>query len=451
MQAHGLPAARPSGLADAPVIRYKVLGRAGRHRVPSFISESEAMAEERVIIHVDMDAFFAAVEQRDNPALRGKPVVVGADPKDGKGRGVVSTASYEARAYGIHSAQPISQAYRCCPHAVFLPVDMEKYGRESDRVRQILSAFTPQLEFVSIDEAHLDVSGSLRLFGGKRELARQLQQRIERETGLTASLGVAPNKLVAKIASDLQKPRGLVVVEPEEVEQFLRPLEVRRLPGVGPKLQQALTALGVRTIGDLADRPREELQERFGAGGLSLWDMAHGIDDSPVEEEREVKSIGHEHTFEVDTNDAAVIRATLMELCERTARRLRKAGLEGRTVTTKVRFEDFTTVTRRQTLEAGTVAEAAEIFRMAEQNHVAAHAGRRKVRLVGVTVSGLQQAGKAPGGRQTRLFGAAGPHRRGDIRLRLARAEDAVKDRFGEDAIRRGASLRRPEPDEDGD
>ena len=400
------------------------------------------MSGERTIIHVDMDAFFAAVEQRDDPSIRGKPVVIGADPKGGAGRGVVSTASYEARAYGIHSAQPISQAYRLCPHAAFLPCDGAKYGRESRRIRGIFNEFTPQVQAVSIDEAYLDVTGSLRLFGGKRRLAEQLQERIEEETGLTASLGVAPNKLVAKIASDLKKPRGLVIVEPGEVEAFLRPLDVGRIPGIGPKLQGALRALGVRTIGDLAEVPEAELVDRFGDYGHDLWRRAHGRDDSPVHEEREVRSMGHEHTFETDTSDLGLVRSTLMHLCEKTARRLRRAGLAGRVVTTKVRFEGFTTLTRRRTLEAP-ASEASEVYEAALENLRAAKVGRRKVRLIGVSVSGFNAApGSSAGGFQTLLFGEPEAASADDVRVRLARAEDAVKDRFGENALRRGASFR---------
>jgi nucleotidyltransferase/DNA polymerase involved in DNA repair len=393
------------------------------------------MAAERVIIHVDMDAFFAAVEQRDRPELRGKPVVVGADPKGGKGRGVVSTASYEARAYGIHSAQPISQAYHLCPHAAFLPVDMDRYERESERIRGVLSEFTPQMQFVSIDEAYLDVTASLRLFGGKRAVAERIQERIKEETGLTASLGVGPNKLVAKIASDLKKPRGRVIVEAEQVEEFLRPLDVRRLPGVGPRTEQSLRAAGVRTMGDLAGIPVQELRSRFGAWGEYLWDEAHGRDESPVEQTEEVKSVGHEHTFEEDTDDRDLIMTTLMDLSEQTARRARKGARQGRTVTTKVRFEDFTTITRQQTL-LEPVMDAAEIYAAALENLAAARMGRRKVRLVGVQVSAFLQQQR--GARQAGLFDAEG---RGDVRVRIARAEDAVKDKFGEGAIRRGASL----------
>ncbi len=396
------------------------------------------MRDERVIIHVDMDAFFASVEQRDRPELRGQPVVVGADPKGGKGRGVVSTASYEARAHGIHSAQPISQAYRLCPQAHFLGVDFEKYGTESDRIREVLLQFTPQIQFASVDEAYLDVTASLRLFGGKRAIADRVQRRIEEERRLTASLGVAPNKLVAKIASDLKKPRGLVIVEPHEIECFLRPLPIRRLPGVGPKMEQTLTALGIRTIGDVADLSLAELQRRFGRWGEYLSDAAHGRDDSPVEEGGEAKSIGHEHTFEEDTGDRDAILRTLMDLCESTARRMRQAEVRGRTVTTKIRFEDFTTLTRQQTLREP-VMEAAEIYAAALENLAAAEIGTRRVRLVGVQVSGFGEEDHARAMRQEPLFRSPAEPR--DVRVRIARAEDAVKDRFGDDAIRRGSSL----------
>jgi nucleotidyltransferase/DNA polymerase involved in DNA repair len=405
------------------------------------------MGKERVIIHVDMDAFFAAIEQRDRPQLQGRPVVVGADPKAGEGRGVVSTCSYEARRYGIHSAQPISQAYRLCPDGVYLPVDGEKYSRESRRVREILSGFTPQIQPISIDEAFLDVTGSLRLFGGKRPLAERIRRRIEEETGLTASLGVAPNKLVAKIASDLDKPRGLVIVEPDRVEQFLRPLEVRRLPGVGPRMQQSLREMGVRTIGDLARLGEDELRERLGEWGADLHRKALGRDESPVERGDEAKSVGHEHTFAEDTADRDELLRMLMRLCEKTARRARKAGLRGRTVTTKVRFGDFTTLTRQQTLPEP-VAEAGELYAAALENLAAAEVGERKVRLIGVSISGFGEEGE--GLRQTALFPEPSPAVKETLAHRIARAEDAVKDRFGEEAIRRGASLPNRPSEEDG-
>jgi len=388
-------------------------------------------------VHVDMDAFFASIEQRENPAYRGRPVVVGADPRGGKGRGVVATCSYEARRYGVRSAQPISEAYRRCPHAVFLPVRRDLYEKVAGEVRQILQEFTPDIEPVSIDEAFLDVSRTVGLFGSKHRLAQLIRRRIEEGTGLTASLGVGPNKLVAKIASDMRKPRGLVIVEPQEVRAFLDPLPVERLWGVGERMQEALAAMGIHTIGELARADPEALRKRFGRTGQHLWHLAQGRDERPVTPPAEAKSIGHEHTFDSDTDDAELIASTLMWLCEKVARRLREAGRRGRTVTTKVRLADFTTLTRACTLEHG-LDDAVEIWHAARANLRRAGARGRKVRLVGVSVSGLETTGA----RQTLLFEhrPKGPERREKLR-RLARTVDRIKERFGEDALRTGASL----------
>ena len=395
------------------------------------------MADERVIVHVDMDAFFAAIEQRDNPGYRGKPVVVGADPKGGQGRGVVSTCSYEAREYGIHSAQPISEAYRRCPHAVFLPVRMEAYRQASEQIREIFREFTPVIEPLSIDEAFLDVSGSLRLFGGKRKLAEELQRRIEERTDLTASLGVAPNKLVAKIASDLEKPEGLVIVEPGEVTDFLHPMPVGRLWGVGPKSKEALAKLGIHTIGDLAGRDPDEIEARFGKHGRDMWNLARGRDARPVQPETETKSVGHEHTFETDTDDPELLASTLMRLAEKVAYRLRRNRLRGRTVTTKLRFEDFTTLTRASTLNRPTDS-APEIYGVAGSKLERIDMRGRKIRLIGVSVSSLKEAGM----RQSSLFRAGGEDDSGEDRERLLhRAVDMIRARFGHGAIRRGTSL----------
>ncbi len=392
----------------------------------------------RVIMHLDMDAFFAAIEQRDNPEYRGKPVVVGADPQGGVGRGVVSTCSYEARPYGIHSAQPINEAYRRCPDAIFLPVRMHAYEHESKQIRAILRDFTPDIEPISIDEAFLDVTGCLRLFGGKRELARRMQHRIEDERNLTASVGVAPNKLVAKIASDMDKPEGFVVVEPDEVDSFLRPLAVGRLWGVGEKTEASLTSLGIKTVGDLADFDRRELARRFGKHGEQMWALAHGSDERPVKPRGEAKSVGREHTFKEDTGDAELIGATLMRLCEDVARRLRKAGQRGVTVTTKIRFEDFSTFTRATTLE-GPVDDAVDINSAACANLDRVKLKGRKVRLIGVSVSGLQR----PDLRQKSLFAQADEGAASEEKKKaLGQAIDKIKDRFGEDALQRGASFR---------
>ena len=403
------------------------------------------MGRERIIIHIDMDAFFAAIEQRDDPSLRGKPVVVGADPKGGKGRGVVSTCSYEAREYGIRSAMPISEAWRRCPHACFVPGHGELYARESRRIREILESFTPDVEPISIDEAFLDVTSSLHLFARtKRELAELIQQRICDETQLTCSLGVAPSKMVAKVASDLEKPRGIVVVEPDEVEAFLRPLPVGSLWGVGKKMRAALEELGVQTIGDLADLDQQELTRRFGKHGEHLWNLARGIDDREVEEGEPAKSIGHEHTFSTDTADRRLLAATLMDLCEQVAQRLHKAALRGRTVTTKIRFDDFTTLTRATTLDEP-IADAATIYQVATANLDRARIGRRKIRLIGVALSGF---GQAPP-RQLALFDEPDAEREAK-RRQLGDAVGRIKDRFGHDALHHGTALDRP-PDTEHD
>lgn len=406
------------------------------------IAAEDQRASERVIVHVDMDAFFAAIEQRDNPELRGRPVIVGADPKEGRGRGVVSTCSYEAREFGVHSAQPIREAWRRCPHGIYLRVRMEAYVAESRKIRRIFQEATPDVEPVSIDEAFLDVSGSLHLFGGKRALAERLQQRVEEETELTASLGVAPNKLVAKIASDLEKPRGLVIVESEEVEAFLRPLPVGRLWGVGKKTQAALERLGVRTIGDLADRAPHELRERFGKAGEDLWDLAHGRDARPVQAAGEAKSVGHEHTFEHDITDRRRLLATLMDLCEKTAHRLRQAGLRGRTVTTKVRVEDFTTFTRATTLRRP-LDDAAPIYQAAVANLARVDLRGHKVRLIGVSLSRFEP-GKA---QQLSLFDDGEPRAREKER-RIGDVIAQIKTKFGHEALHQGTTLEGRAPDE---
>jgi len=397
---------------------------------------------ERVIVHLDMDAFFAAVEQRDRPELRGLPVVVGADPKGGRGRGVASTCSYEARRFGIRSAMPISEAWRRCPTAIFLPVRMEAYAQASEVVFNVLDEFTPDVEPVSIDEAFLDVSRSIHLFGTKLGLAERIRERIETETPLTASMGIAPCKMVAKIASDLRKPRGIVIVEPDEVEGFLRPLPVAKLWGVGTRTQEALDRLGIRTIGELAARPREELIRHFGRQGEDLCDLAHGRDDRPVETAGEAKSIGHENTFEHDTRDPRLVASTLMELCEGVALRLRRAGLQGRTVTTKIRFEDFTTLTRATTVESP-VDAAAGIYQIASANLGRVAVKGHKIRLIGVSVSGFEARV-----RQLTLFGDTPRDAPGGEKQRLiADAIDRIKTRFGHDALHHGTTLDRPKDD----
>jgi DNA polymerase-4 len=375
-----------------------------------------------------MDAFYASVEQRDRPELRGRPVVVGADPR---GRGVVSAASYEARRFGIHSAMPIGRAYRLCPTAVFLPVDMETYARESERIMAILADFTPLVEPLSLDEAFLDVTGSEALHGSGLDIARRIKARIRDEVGLTASAGVAPNKFVAKIASDLEKPDGLVVVDAGQEAAFLRDLPLRRLWGVGPAAERELAALGARTIGDLVRLGRTRLEARLGAAsGAHLCELAQGIDDRPVVPWHDPKSIGAEETFERDTKDVGLLRATLLAQADRVASELRAGGFRGRTVTLKLRFADFQTLTRRGTGEAPT-ADAGEIFRRA-WGAFSKVPRTQAVRLIGLSVSGLARADDP---HQLGLFD------RPDRADRLGRVTDEVRSRFGPSALVRGSLL----------
>ena len=302
----------------------------------------------RTILHVDLDAFFAAVEQRDRPELRGKPVVVGGGgPGD---RGVVSAASYEARRFGIRSAMPLRTAAALCPNAIFLPVDGRKYQGVSREVMAILRRYTPLLEPISIDEAFLDVTGTEALFGPGDAVARRIKDDVVRELGLTVSVGVATTKLVAKIASDLQKPDGLVVVPPGEEAAFLAPLAISRLWGVGEATATALREYEVRTLGDLAALPVDLLVRRFGKHGATLHDRALGIDDDPVAEAGQAKSISHEHTFDIDTNDRETIERTLLAMAEGVAGRLRSAGLKASTVQVKICDSTFRTMTRQRTL-----------------------------------------------------------------------------------------------------
>jgi nucleotidyltransferase/DNA polymerase involved in DNA repair len=376
-----------------------------------------------------MDAFYAAVEQRDDPSLRGRPVIVGADPKGGRGRGVVSTASYEARRFGVASAMPISQAFKLCPHGVYLPVAMDKYARVSSQVMEILGHFSDLVEPVSIDEAFLDVTGSRRALGDGETIARRLKTEIQRETALTASVGVASSKLVAKVASDMRKPDGLVVVPPGGECDFLAPLPVRRLWGVGPKVEESLATLGVRTIGELAALPPERLARRFGSHGHDLLALARGLDDRPVVSDHgEAKSMGQEHTYESDTADLGRLRRTLLDLADGVAQRLRHHGLRARTITLKYRDETFHTATRAETLTAP-VDSGNDLFRTAWALFRGVH-GQRKVRLLGIYASGF---GAAAG--QLGLFpNPASP---------ADRLRDTLEARFGTRALTRASLLER--------
>jgi len=388
---------------------------------------------DRTILHVDLDAFFAAVEQRDRPELRGQPVIVGGGgPSD---RGVVSAASYEARVFGVHSAMPLREAGRVCPHGIFLPVDGAKYLAVSREVMTILRRFTPLVEPISIDEAFLDVTASRALFGDGAAVARLIKDAVHDEIGLTISVGVARTKLVAKIASDLRKPDGLVVVPAGEEAAFLAPLPVKRLWGVGEQTATALRDYGVATIGDLAALPPDLLGRRFGKHGESLTQRARGIDADAVSDPADAKSIGHEHTFDVDTADRETIERTLLAMAEGVAGRLRAGGLKAGTIAVKIRDSSFRTITRQRTLPEPT--DLTEPIWHVAMDLARPEVRGIRVRLLGVTASHLEMPD------QMELFEADDVRRR-----RAVEAADDIRRRFGERAVTRarliGAALPSP-------
>ncbi len=381
----------------------------------------------RQIIHLDMDAFYASVEMLDQPELRGKPVIVGGPSH----RGVVSAASYEARTYGVHSAMPIVAARKLCPLGVFLPVRMARYREVSEQIMAIFHRFTPLVEPLSLDEAFLDVTASIMLLGSGETIAREIKRLVREETGLTVSAGVASSKLVAKIASDLKKPDGLIVVPPGEEREFLAPLPIGRLWGVGSTTAKAMTLMGIRTIGNLARLPLPLLTAKFGAShGEHLRLVAQGIDEREVEPEQEAKSIGNEETFEKDLRGRQVIERELLALSTRVARRLRRHGVCGRTITLKVKYHDFKQITRSVTLPVATCDEG-ELYGTVKTLLVKTEAGRVPVRLLGVSVSGLA-AGEREG--QLSLFAAA--QKKSGKQQGLHAAVDRITGKYGQQAIK---------------
>ena len=383
-----------------------------------------------MILHVDMDAFYASVEERDRPELAGNPVIVGGTPE---GRGVVATANYEARKFGVHSAMPASTAKRLCPRAIFLPSRLDHYGSVSDEIREIFHRVTPLVEPLSLDEAFLDVTGSQSLFGSSVEIGRKVKREIRDELQLVASVGVAPNKFLAKVASDLDKPDGFVVVDPECVQAFLDPLPVGRLWGVGRVTGKVFERLGVRTIGQVRQVPLDVLHQHFGAHGEHLWRLAQGIDDRRVIPDREAKSISHETTFAEDIDDMELLRAWLVELSEQVGRRLRRHRLHGRTVHLKVRFSDFHTITRATTLPDPTDVTHEIWQAAAEMLSERLPARGLPVRLIGVGVSGFDK----PVHTQRMLF--EDPER--VAQTNLDKAVDEIRDRFGPSSLSRASGL----------
>ena len=376
---------------------------------------------------MDLDAFYASVEQRRRPELRGRAVIVGGGGEGQTARAVVSAASYEARRFGVHSAMPLGRALRLCPDAVLLPVDFPAYRGASAQIFALARALTPLVEPLSLDEAYLDVSATP---GEPEEMAVRLRDQILETTGLDASFGVATCKTVAKIASDLRKPRGFVVVRPGEEAEFLRPLPLRTLPGLGPATADALAGLGLRTLGELARHPAALLERRLGrAAAISLTQRAQGIDSSPVTPPSVAKSISREETFGHDVAGSEQLRERVRHLSADVARRLRAAGLTARTVSLKLRLADFTTLTRQRPLEGGSDSDA-EITAGALALLAATHKAGQAVRLLGVGVHHLEDAA------QLDLFSAPAD----DRARRLDATLDALRRRFGPGALRRGAA-----------
>jgi DNA polymerase-4 len=382
------------------------------------------MATDRVILHVDMDAFFAAVEQLDDPALRGLPVLVG-----GRGRrGVVCAASYEARPFGCRSAMPMFKAKALCPQAIVVPPRFERYRELSQRLMAILEDVSPLVEPLSLDEAFVDVGGSLRLLGNGRTIAERIRDRVRKEIGTTCSVGVAPNKFSAKIASDLRKPDGLTVLEPDRLAEMLAPLAIERMWGVGPVAAASLHAKGLRTFGDLQRLDDHAAEALLGEHGLRWKSLALGLDDRPVESDRTSKSVGHEQTFGEDLDDIDDLEAFLLEQADDVAARLRRKGLRATRLVVKIRLSDFRTLTRSTTWDEPT--DRSDLLRSRARELLRAWAATsfRPVRLIGCAASGLTE-----GAAQLQLFADPESERRSS----LDKATDAIRSKFGPAAIQR--------------
>ena len=344
----------------------------------------------KVILHIDLDAFFASVEEVNHPEWKGRPIIVGADPKQGKGRGVVSTCNYEARKFGIHSAMPISRAWKLCPEALYLPVNMLLYEEISKRIINSLRPFADRLEQVSIDEAFLDISNKVADLKETKTLAKKIKSIIIDRENLTCSIGIGPNKLVAKIASDYRKPNGLTIVSKDEVRKFLAPLNVEKLGGIGSKTKERLNSIGIKTIDDLASYDINKLKNIFGAWGEEFHRMAHGIDESEIIEEWIPKSFSREHTFDQDTTDLNKIRFIINKLCEEITLEIKENGFSFRTITVKIRYENFETHTHSKTLIFPSSSN--EIMKNTSMMLLSPFLGSdRKIRLVGIRASNLSE------------------------------------------------------------
>ena len=391
----------------------------------------DKQGQSKHIIHLDMDAFYPSVEVLDNPALKGKPVIVGGS----KERGVVSSASYEARKFGIHSAQPIAKAKRLCPGGIFLPVRMSRYQEISKQVFKIFHRFTPLVEPISIDEAFLDVTDSIRLFGQPGNIAKKIKQIILTETGLTISAGVAPSKFVAKIASDIDKPDGLTVVHPDDVRDFLDPLPVKKMWGVGKVSQRLLSRLNIHNFRDLRQTPVKVLEKKFGKHGVKIHLLAMGVDERDVIPDHDVKSIGHEQTFLQDIISLDTVQKELLALGSKVARRMRQKGLKGKTITLKVKYSDFVQITRSVTLPKS-IDDGSEIYSVACRLLEKTRVTKKPVRLLGISLSRLSCLGT---GTQLSLFDQ---DRSSQERQRLNTVLDSLYEKYGDKSVVPGTLLK---------
>jgi DNA polymerase-4 len=383
---------------------------------------------QRIVFHVDMDMFFVSVEELFDPSLKGKPVVVGGQANE---RGVVAAASYAARKFGVHSAMPLRTAAKMCPQAIFVDGHPSRYREYSHKVHEVLEKFSPRVEMVSIDEAYLDMTGTERLHGPPMRAAQSLHDTMKRDTDLNCSIGIGTSRLVAKICSDQAKPNGSMLVIPGCEQEFLAPLDVRKIPGVGKVTEKKLNDLGIKTVGDLAAREEAWLKEELGDWALALGGKAHGLDagawfQGEIGDEEDAKSISHEHTFNEDTNDQEKLETMLARLSEMVCRRLRESGLHARRVQLKLRYTDFSTITRARTLEHTTQLDS-EVFHVIRELFRTNWQKGRTIRLLGV---------------QTAMFGDAEPQltlldeQQGDERMRKAlSAADRLRDKFGEGAV----------------
>ena len=385
----------------------------------------------RAILHIDMDAFYASIEQRDNPELVGKPVIIG-----GKvGRGVVSTASYEARKYGVRSAMPISEAVRRCPDGIYIPPNIPKYRAVSEQIMNIFHRYTPDVEAISLDEAFVDVTGSQKLFGSAEQIGRAIKQSIYEELQLTASVGLAYNKFLAKLASDLDKPDGFYIVMPEDLQEKIWPLSIRRMMGVGHKTADMLERMGVKTIGQLAVMDSGLLEHIFGKAGVQMHELANGIDARTVESVREAKSFGRETTFPTDISDQYTLETVLFTLTDDVCHSLRSHHVKGRTVSIKIRYPDFKSITRAITLEQYT-SSFEPVYNAAKQLMEKHYTDGTPVRLIGVTVSNLKQETEII--EQQDLFADQKTVKKVDA---LNKVLDNLNDKYGSEIVHRARKI----------